>query len=108
MASGFNGQNFAFNGYLPIEQDARLKRIKQLEQRAWNESQTQIFIETPYRNNKMLHDILSVCRPDTRVCVASNLTCPDESAVTKNVQFWKHANIELPKVPCIFLLYKGQ
>lgn len=108
MASGFNGQSFAFNGYLPIEQDARLKRIKQLEQRAWNESQTQIFIETPYRNNKMLHDILSVCRPDTRVCVASNLTCPDESAVTKNVQFWKHANIELPKVPCIFLLYKGQ
>lgn len=106
MASGFNGQSFAFNGYLPIEQSDRVKRLKQLEQRAWTENQTQIFIETPYRNNKMLQDILSCCRPDTRVCVASNLTCPDESAITKTVQAWKKSVPELPKVPCIFLIYK--
>lgn len=106
MASGFNGQSFAFNGYLPIRQPDRVKRLKQLEQRAWSENQTQIFIETPYRNNKMLQDILSCCRPDTRVCVASNLTCADQSAITKTVQVWKKSVPELPKVPCIFLIYK--
>lgn len=106
MASGFNGQSFAFNGYLPIGQPDRMKRLKQLEQRAWSENQTQIFIETPYRNNKMLQDILSCCRPDTRVCVASNLTCADQSAITKTVQVWKKSVPELPKVPCIFLIYK--
>lgn len=106
MASGFNGQSFAFNGYLPIGQPDRVKRLKQLEQRAWSENQTQIFIETPYRNNKMLQDILSCCRPDTRVCVASNLTCADQSAITKTVQVWKKSVPELPKVPCIFLIYK--
>ena len=107
MASGFNGQSFAFNGYLPIEQGDRIKRLRQLEQRAYSEGQTQIFIETPYRNNKMLQDIISSCRPDTRVCIASNLTCADEYAVTKSVQAWKKECKELPKVPCIFLIYKS-
>lgn len=106
MASGFNGQSFAFNGYLPIEQSERLKRLKQLEQRAYSENQTQVFIETPYRNNKMMQDILSACRPETRVCVASNLTCTDESAITRTVQAWKKTATELPKVPSIFLIYK--
>ncbi|MCQ2066806.1 MAG: SAM-dependent methyltransferase [Bacteroidaceae bacterium] len=106
MASGFNGQSFAFNGYLPIEQADRIKRLKQLEQRAYSEKQTQIFIETPYRNNRMLQDILSVCRPETRVCIASNLTCPDESAVTRTVQEWRKLNPALPKNPCIFLIYQ--
>lgn len=106
MASGFNGQSFAFNGYLPIEQADRIKRLKQLEQRAYSEKQTQIFIETPYRNNRMLQDILSVCRPETRVCIASNLTCPDESAVTRTVQEWRKLNPALPKNPCMFLIYQ--
>lgn len=106
MASGFNGQSFAFNGYLPIDQAERVKRIRQLEQRAYSENQTQIFIETPYRNNRLLSDILGTCRPDTRLCVASNLTCADESAVTRTVRDWKRACSELPKVPTIFLIYK--
>ncbi len=107
MASGFNGQSFAFNGYLPIGQAERTRKLQQLEQRAYAESQTQIFIETPYRNNRMLQDIVSSCRPGTRVCVASNLTCPDETAVTKSVQEWKRKMPDLPKVPCIFLIYKS-
>ncbi len=107
MVSGFNGQSFAFNGYLPIEQGDRVKRLRQLEQRAYSEGQTQIFIETPYRNNRMLQDIISSCRPDTRVCIALNLTCADEYAVTKSVQAWKKECKELPKVPCIFLIYKS-
>lgn len=106
MASGFNGQSFAFNGYLPVEQPERLKRIRQLEQRAYSENQTQIFIETPYRNNKVLADMLGVCRSETCICVASNLTCPDESAITRTVQEWKRHKVELPKVPSIFLLFR--
>ncbi len=106
MASGFNGQSFAFNGYLPVEQPERLKRIRQLEQRAYSENQTQIFIETPYRNNKVLADMLGVCRSETRICVASNLTCPDESVITRTVQEWKRHKVELPKVPSIFLLFR--
>ncbi|MCQ2075131.1 MAG: SAM-dependent methyltransferase [Bacteroidaceae bacterium] len=106
MASGFNGQSFAFNGYLPVEQPERLKRIRQLEQRAYGENQTQIFIETPYRNNKLLADLLGACRPETRVCVASNLTCTDGSVITRTVQEWKRHKVELPKVPSIFLLFR--
>lgn len=107
MASGFSGQSFAFNGYLPIEQTQRVRRIRLLEQRAYNEAQTQIFIETPYRNNRMLQDIVGTCRPDTQVCVAANLTCNDEYVQTKSVLEWKKKMPELPKVPCIFLIYKS-
>ena len=106
MASGFNGQSFAFNGYLPVDQPERTKRIRQLEQRAYSENQTQIFIETPYRNNRLFADILNSCRSETRLCVASNLTCGDEHAVTHTVQEWKRLASELPKVPSIFLIYK--
>lgn len=79
MASGFNGQSFAFQGYLPIEAGERIKRIKQLEQRVYAEGQTQIFIETPYRNHKMIEDLVRSCRPHTRLCVAADISCPDES-----------------------------
>lgn len=75
MASGFNGQSFAFHGYLPIEPAERAKKIKALEQRIYNEHQTQLFIETPYRNNKMIEDILHNCRPQTKLCIAANITC---------------------------------
>ena len=106
MASGFNGQSFAFNGYLPIDGHERMNSLKQLEHRIYNEDQTQLFIETPYRNHKMLSDILQHCRPQTKLCIAANITCPDELIQTKTVQEWKKSSPDLSKVPCIFLLYK--
>ena len=78
MASGFNGQSFAFHGYLPIEPGERAKKLKTLEQRVYAESQTQLFIETPYRNHKMIEDILQNCRPQTKLCIAANITCEGE------------------------------
>ena len=106
MASGFNGQSFAFNGYLPIKPDERAKKLRQLEQRIYNEDQTQLFIETPYRNGKMLEDILANCRPQTKLCIAANLTCEDEYVQTRTVKEWRGHVPELSKIPCIFLLYK--
>lgn len=106
MASGFNGQSFAFNGYLPVKPDERVKRLRQLEQRIYNEEQTQIFIETPYRNGKMVEDILATCRPQTKLCIAANLTCEGEYVRTRTVKEWKGRVPELSKKPCIFLLYK--
>lgn len=106
MASGFNGQSFAFHGYLPIEPAERAKRLKQLEQRIYNEQQTQLFIETPYRNNKMVEDILHNCRPQTRLCIAANITCEGEYIRTKTVKEWQGHTPDLSKIPCIFLLYK--
>ena len=106
MASGFNGQSFAFNGYLPIKPDERAKKLRQLEQRIYNEEQTQLFIETPYRNGKMIEDILTVCRPQTRLCIAANLTCDDEYVHTRTIKEWKGKVPDLSKIPCIFLLYK--
>ena len=106
MGSGFNGQSFAFHGYLPIDPAERAKRLKTLEQRIYTESQTQLFIETPYRNNKMLEDILQHCKPQTKLCVAANITCPDEYIKTKTVKEWQTKKPDLAKIPCIFLLYK--
>ena len=106
MASGFNGQSFAFNGYLPIKPEERAKKLRQLEQRIYNEDQTQLFIETPYRNGKMIEDILKNCRPQTKLCIAANLTCEGEYARTMTVKEWKGKVPELSKIPCIFLLYK--
>lgn len=106
MASGFNGQSFAFNGYLPIEPGERAKKLKQLEQRVYAEHQTQLFIETPYRNNKMLEDILHNCRPQTKLCIAANITCEGQFIRTKTVKNWQGNLPDLAKIPCIFLLYK--
>ena len=106
MASGFNGQSFAFNGYLPIKADERAKKLRQLEQRIYNENQTQLFIETPYRNGKMIEDILANCRPQTKLCIAANLTCEGEYVQTRTVKEWKGEFPDLSKIPCIFLLYK--
>lgn len=106
MASGFNGQSFAFNGYLPIKPDDRAKKLRQLEQRIYNEEQTQLFIETPYRNGKMIEDILATCRPQTKLCIAANLTCDDEYVHTRTVKEWRGKVPDLSKIPCIFLLYK--
>lgn len=106
MASGFNGQSFAFNGYLPVKPDERAKKLRQLEQRIYNEDQTQLFIETPYRNGKMLEDILATCRPQTKLCIAANLTCEDEYVQTRTVKEWRGKVPDLNKIPCIFLLFK--
>jgi len=106
MGSGFNGQSFAFHGYLPIEPGERAKRIKVLEQRVYAEDQTQLFIETPYRNNKMAEDILKNCRPQTKLCIAANITCEGEYIKTKTIKEWQGKLPDLSKIPCIFLIYK--
>ena len=116
MASGFNGQSFAFHGYLPIDDGQRAARLKQLEARVYAEDQTQLFIETPYRNQKMMQTLLQVLRPQTRICLASNITCADEQIHTLSVADWKKllasAKSEeavqalIPRVPSIFLIYK--
>lgn len=106
MASGFNGQSFAFHGYLPIDPAERVKRLKQLEQRIYAENQTQLFIETPYRNHKMVDDILQHCRPQTKFCIAADITCEGEYIQTRSVKEWKGHVPDLSKIPCIFLLYK--
>lgn len=107
MASGFNGQSFAFHGYLPIDGGERVRKLKALEARAYAEDQTQLFIETPYRNLKMLADILAACRPTTRVCVAAGITTADEYIVTRTVAQWRKAPLPpIDKIPCIFLIYK--
>lgn len=106
MGSGFNGQSFAFHGYLPIDPNERIKRIKVLEQRIYSENQTQLFIETPYRNNKMMEDIVKNCRPQTKLCIAANITCEDEYIKTKTVKEWQGKLPDLSKIPCIFLIYK--
>ncbi|ASB50710.1 SAM-dependent methyltransferase [Alkalitalea saponilacus] len=104
MASGMNGQNFAFVGYIPIKKDERIKTIRQLENRSRNEHQSQIFIETPFRNNHLAQDIVSNCNPQTRLCIAYNLTMPDEFVVTKTIGQWKGKLPELHKKPAIFIL----
>ena len=106
MGSGFNGQSFAFNGYLPIDAEERMKKLKSLEQKVYSENQTQLFIETPYRNNKMMEELLRVLRPQTRLCIAANITCEGEYIKTKSIKEWKGKLPDLSKIPCIFLIYK--
>ncbi|MBQ6049077.1 MAG: SAM-dependent methyltransferase [Bacteroidaceae bacterium] len=105
MASGLNGQSFAFNGYLPVDEADRAKKLKALESRAWNESQTQLLIETPYRNRKMFDTILRSLRPQTRLCVAAGITTSDEYIRTHTIQEWKRIQLpDLSKIPAIFLI----
>ena len=106
MASGFNGQSFAFHGYLPIDNEQRIKSLKNLEQRIYSENQTQLFIETPYRNNKMLDDILKTCKSSTKLCIAADITLDSEFIKTHSIGDWKKQKPDLSKRPCIFGLYK--
>ncbi|MDR0506912.1 MAG: SAM-dependent methyltransferase [Dysgonamonadaceae bacterium] len=106
MASGFNGQSFAFHGYLPIDDDCRIRTLKTMEQRIYSENQTQLFIETPYRNNKLLESIVKTCKPATRLCIAADITLPSEMIKTKNIGEWKKNLPDLSKRPCIFAIYK--
>ncbi|VTQ08660.1 SAM-dependent methyltransferase [Sphingobacterium daejeonense] len=105
MASGFNGQNFSFKGYLPIDKGARTKAIKDLENQSARERSTQIFIETPFRNNQMLSELLKSCKPQTKLCVACNVTGEDEYIKTKTIADWRNRTIDLHKKPCIFLIF---
>lgn len=106
MASGFNGQSFTFHGYLPIDKVQRANRIKELEALSERHNQTQLFIETPFRNNPILEEILKSCKPQTRLCIACNLTSDDEFVQTKSIQEWKTNIPDLHKKPAIFLLFK--
>lgn len=106
MASGMNGQSFTFNGYLPIDKSDRKKAIKDLEKLSRDKNQSQIFIETPYRNEKMLDDLRSVLSPETRVCVACDITLPTEFIKTLTVREWKNVKTDLHKRPAIFIVHK--
>jgi 16S rRNA (cytidine1402-2'-O)-methyltransferase len=106
MASGFNGQSFAFAGYLPVQLPEKMKMLKKMESRIVHEHQSQIFIETPYRNNKTLSDILTYCPPDLKLCIAADITLSGEFIVTLAVRDWKKNVPDLNKRPTIFILYK--
>jgi 16S rRNA (cytidine1402-2'-O)-methyltransferase len=108
MASGFNGQSFAFYGYLPIDKSDRDRKIKDLENASERLGQTQIFIETPFRNNPFLENLLKSCKPDTRLCIASNLTSEDEMIKSKSVGEWRKAIPDLHKKPTIYLLFRNR
>lgn len=103
MASGLNGQNFTFNGYLPVDDREREKKIRDLEQISMKNETTQIIIETPYRNGKMAQSLIQTLKPETYLCIAKNITSPDESILTKTVREWRVIKPELEKVPTIFL-----
>lgn len=105
MASGMNGQQFEFVGYLPIEAAERSKAIASLELTSQKKNSTQLFIETPYRNNQLMETLLKVCKPSTRLCVAMELTAPGEYIKTKTILDWKKEKIDLHKKPVIFLLH---
>lgn len=105
MASGFSGQSFTFHGYLPIDKADRARRLKELESQAERFKQTQLFIETPFRNNTMLEEILRTCKPNTRLCIACNLTSTQEMVKTLPIAAWKKQTPDLHKQPTIFLLF---
>lgn len=104
MASGLNGQSFAFCGYIPAKTDERRSRLRLLEKVSGQLKQTQILIETPYRNDSLFADILAVCAPSTKVCVAANITMPDAYIKTKKVSAWKKEGLVIGKRPCVFLI----
>lgn len=105
MGSGFNGQSFAFTGYVPLASPALESHIKHLEKLACQQRQTQIFMDTPYRNNNLLETILKVCQPQTRLCIAASLTLPEQYLCTKTIAEWKKQNLpNLHKQPALFLL----
>ncbi len=105
MSSGFNGQSFTFHGYLPVDNLQCSKKIKEIESDSYKSNRTQIFIETPYRNNKLLDNILLTCRNETKLCVAVDLTGENEVVFSKTIKEWKTKKVDLNKKPAVFLLY---
>ena len=108
MASGMNGQRFAFHGYLPVETAARAEKLRALEQRSRRDDATQIFIETPYRNEAMLQALLANCSPQTLLCVATDITQSTEQIITRSISQWRSGIAALNKRPSVFLLYCGR
>lgn len=106
MASGMNGQSFAFNGYIPIDKGEKKAALKNLEKLSQEKNQSQIFIETPYRNNKMLEDIIQAVNPSTYICVATDITLPTEFIKTMRASEWKKAQVDLHNRPTIFIIHK--
>jgi 16S rRNA (cytidine1402-2'-O)-methyltransferase len=106
MASGMNGQSFTFNGYLPIDANEKKSTLKQLERISFEKNQSQLFIETPYRNNKIFEDMLATLQPNTHICVACDITLPTEFIKTLTVNDWKKNKVDLHKRPCIFIIHK--
>ena len=106
MASGMNGQSFTFNGYLPIDAIEKKSTLKQLERISFEKNQSQLFIETPYRNNKIFEDMLATLQPNTHICVACDITLPTEFIKTLTVNDWKKNKVDLHKRPCIFIIHK--
>ena len=105
-ASGFNGQNFSFHGYLPIEKKERQRKIREIERDIYNHDQTQIFIETPYRNKTIVEALCQSCKPSTQLCVALNLTTSSEQVLVKRINEWKTSKTDIHKQPAVFLLYR--
>ena len=106
MASGLNGQNFAFNGYLPIDKRERRKEIKRLERLSAEQNQSQLFIETPYRNNQLLESIISTLQPQSKLCVACDITLPSEFIRTQTAEQWKKTKVDIDKRPTLFIIQK--
>ncbi len=106
MASGFNGQQFTFNGYLPIDKAARSKKIQDLERLAEKMQQTQLFMETPFRNNQLFDDVVKSCKPDTYLSIAANITDENEFIKTDKIESWKKNKPDLHKIPTIFSIYR--
>ena len=106
MASGMNGQSFAFNGYLPIDKSEKKSALKNFEKLSQDKSQSQLFIETPYRNNKLLEDLLQTLQPNTHLCIACDITLSTEYIKTKTIAQWKKETIDLHNRPCIFILHR--
>jgi 16S rRNA (cytidine1402-2'-O)-methyltransferase len=107
ISSGLNGQNFTFNGYLPKKEPDRIKALKQLEILVWQKNQTQIFIETPYRNDSILKDVINTCKEDTLLCVASDITLQSEVIKTQSIRDWKTSKQSFNDHPAVFLLGKS-
>jgi 16S rRNA (cytidine1402-2'-O)-methyltransferase len=106
MASGMNGQSFTFNGYLPIDKSEKKSALKNLEKLSHDKNQSQIFIETPYRNNKLLEDLIQTLQPNTYLCVATDITLPTEYIKTLRVNDWKKTKVDLHNRPTIFIIHK--
>ena len=106
MSSGMNGQSFAFNGYLPIDKSDRKKVLKDLERQSYERNQSQLFIETPYRNNKLMEDVFKALHLNTRLCIACDITLPSEFIKTKTIGEWKENSVDLHKRPTLFIIHK--
>lgn len=106
MASGMNGQSFAFNGYLPIDKNDKKQALKTFERLSFEKNQSQLFIETPYRNNKLMENLLQLLQPNTLLCVACDITLPTEYIKTKTINEWKKEKADLHNRPCIFIIQK--